>query len=199
MDTDGGNVIRILPADRREHRGILHPLSFFSNHNCIVCVKGTGFPSFCPLVIKKKNTAKGKRGFWFSPQGLVLLCYVLMLWSTRLAVAAELFGTKAGHAEPTVQAPRHQGQVEVWPPHSMLTGQGASQTPPSCCCNPPVFSASPPLISFLTQRKQNNSKKKKKKTLLKVLTWTHIKFSCTEPHTYTTLAVFENKSPSLSL
>lgn len=51
MDTGGRNVIRILPADRREHGGILHPSSFSSNHNCRVCVKGTGFPSFSPLLI----------------------------------------------------------------------------------------------------------------------------------------------------
>lgn len=96
--------------------------------------KGQAFLPSPLFWFKKKKTAKGKRSFWFSPQGLVLLYYVLMLWSTRLVVAAEIFGTKAGHAEPTVQAPRHQGQVEVWPPHSMLTGQGARQTPPSCCC-----------------------------------------------------------------
>lgn len=75
MDTDGGNVIRILPADRREHRGILHPLSFFSNHNCIVCVKGTGFPSFCPLVIKKKHSKREERFLIFtSGFGFVVLC-----------------------------------------------------------------------------------------------------------------------------
>ena len=76
MDTDGGNVIRILPADRGEHRGILHPLSFFSNHNCRVCVKGTGFPSLSPLVIKKKIHSKREERFliFTSGFGFVVLC-----------------------------------------------------------------------------------------------------------------------------
>lgn len=76
MDMDGGNVIRILPADRGEHRGILHPLSFFSNHNCRVCIKGTGFPSLSLLVIEKKIHSKREERFliFISGFGFVVLC-----------------------------------------------------------------------------------------------------------------------------